>query len=1096
MGICTAQYRQVIGLFNSYRILRSSSSIALSVFTLIIALYFIISLLLILAGDIHVNPGPNHVSTKAISVCHVNVRSLTRSKLLAIRSSLVDSFDIITLSETFLHAGVGDDVFELAGFHDIIRKDRDGQGGGVAIYIRDTIAYKRMYEFESPDLEVLWVSIQSTEGKILLSSCYRPPDRNDFWTEFDSTLENIKQTNRFNYMFILGDLNADFNSRNGNNLIQLCSNNNFQYLVQEPTRITATSQTVLDQIITNAPNFVSNVSVTPPISTNDHCTVGAHINFKISTRIPYYRHIWLFKQANFDQFRQTLRDTDFNSIFVSENIDEVCEAWSEKFLAVAKEVIPNKLVLVRPNDSPWYTSHLRLMKRKMLRLFRKFKNTRSEHNWESYRRSRNEYQHALDLAEENYKRSLTSSLADSKNSKSWWRTVKNLLGKGSFRSLPPMEYQNSFISDDKQKASAFNDFFLSHSNIDTSNAQLPQDSDFEEKLGSITVTEDEVYDLIKCIDTTKATGPDGIGPKLLYEAGFSIVPSLTRLFNLCLECSTFPSMWKLANVLPLYKKGDASNFGNYRPVSLLSCTSKLLERLVFKNIFNFIRDNDILTPHQSGFQPGDSTTHQLSYLYHTFCQALDSKKDVRIVFCDISKAFDRVWHEGLLFKLSKIGIGGKLLAFLKHYLTNRKQQVVIGGQNSQPGVIKAGVPQGSVLGPLLFLVYINDLVNNITSNIKLFADDTSLYLEVNDPDQSAEILNHDLITLKSWADQWLVSFSPNKTRLMTCSLRNTKHPDIIFDNVVLPETTTHKHLGLTLTNTLSWSTHIGNILSACSPLVDVMMKLKYKLDKESLERIYFSFIRPKLEYACHIWDNCSKTDAKLLEDLQMKVARIVTGARRGTSHELINKELQWPTLADRRKGFKIKNLFKIVSKEAPLYLQSLLPRQFSDIRPESRHPDNFYPLSTRIELFKKSFIPSAISCWNSLPLHNRSLSYCNTLMQHIRPSLFYFGDRELSIKHAQLRMKCSKLNHHLYLLHVIDSPACPCSHNYEDSNHFLLQCPLYFHDRNIMLHNIRSLCTLHISSDILLFGSEYLNLETNKKLFEFVHTFISSTGRL
>ena len=155
--------------------------------------------------------------------------------------------------------------------------------------------------------------------------------------------------------------------------------------------------------------------------------------------------------------------------------------------------------------------------------------------------------------------------------------------------------------------------------------------------------------MLKSLDTTKATGPDGISPKLLYEAGYSIVPSLTKLFNLCLTNSKFPSMWKLANVLPLRKKGDASDFNNYRPVSLLSCTSKLLERIVFKHVFNYIRDNNILTPHQSGFQPGDSTTHQLSYLYHVFCQALDSKKDVRIVFCDISKAFDRVWHKGLLY---------------------------------------------------------------------------------------------------------------------------------------------------------------------------------------------------------------------------------------------------------------------------------------------------------------------------------------------------------------------------------------------------------------------------------------------------------------
>ena len=172
-------------------------------------------------------------------------------------------------------------------------------------------------------------------------------------------------------------------------------------------------------------------------------------------------------------------------------------------------------------------------------------------------------------------------------------------------------------------------------------------------------------DLIKSLDTTKATGPDGIGPRLLYEAGYTIVPSLTKLINLCLSSAQVPQMWKHANVMPLFKKDDSSKLNNYRPVSLLSCTSKILERIVFKTVFKYLREQH---PHfSSGFQPGDSTVNQLAYLYHVFSHTLDRKKDVRIVFCDISKAFDRVWHEGLLFKLERIGIGGNLLKFFKHY---------------------------------------------------------------------------------------------------------------------------------------------------------------------------------------------------------------------------------------------------------------------------------------------------------------------------------------------------------------------------------------------------------------------------------------------
>ena len=252
---------------------------------------------------------------------------------------------------------------------------------------------------------------------------------------------------------------------------------------------------------------------------------------------------------------------------------------------------------------------------------------------------------------------------------------------------------------------------------------------------------------------------------MLYEAGISIVPSLTKLLNLSLSTSKFPDMWKLANVIPLYKKGERSEINNYRPVSLLSCVSKIMERAVFKYLYNYIKDHNFILPHQSGFQSGDSTTNQLAYLYHTFSEALDKKKDVRIIFCDISKAFDRVWHEGLIYKLKTLGIHGCLLYWLCDYLHNQKQKVVIRGQKSEVGFIKAHVPQGSALGPLLFLIYINDLALVTSSKIKLFADDTTLFLEFDCPDAASKTLNSDLANVQRWAEQWLVKFSAPKLKL-------------------------------------------------------------------------------------------------------------------------------------------------------------------------------------------------------------------------------------------------------------------------------------------------------------------------------------------
>ena len=629
-----------------------------------------------------------------------------------------------------------------------------------------------------------------------------------------------------------------------------------------------------------------------------------------------------------------------------------------------------------------------------------------------------------------------------------------MLGKGGEDSYPAMKNptDGSFASDNKSKADLFNCFFLSHSNIDTSNAHLPQEENPQvgPTLDNIIATEAETADLIKSIDPTKATGPDGISPRLLKEADMAIVPSLTRLINMSLQFAKVPISWKKANVIPVHKKDEKNLTNNYRPISLLSVVSKILERIVFKHVYNFLRDHGLLTKLQSGFIPGDSTVHQLAFLYHTFCQALDEKKDVRIVFCDISKAFDRVWHDGIIHKLDKIGIKGILLEWFRDYLKARLQRVIIKGQNSDWGEIKAGVPQGSVLGPLLFLIYINDLVNGIQSGIRLFADDTTLFITVDDPDIAAEQLNNDMDSIKSWADQWLVNFNPGKTKAMTLSNKNVQHPPLFFDNSELNNVSQHKHLGLTLTSTLSWSIHVNEIVQNASKMCNVLQQFKYQIDRKSLETIYFTFIRPKLEYACQIWDDCCERDKESLENVQLNAARIVTGAKKGTSHKLLNDELEWQSLSERRSNFKLQHIHKIVNNTAPSYLTEILPEKVNTkARYPLRNSNNIVQFKMRTEKFKKSFFPDCISKWNALSENTKQIldleDFKETVVNKTNANpLYYYGSRKANVIHSQLRMHCSNLKAHLVGLHVSDDPSCICSTGVEDNQHFFLDCPLYY----------------------------------------------------
>ena len=232
---------------------------------------------------------------------------------------------------------------------------------------------------------------------------------------------------------------------------------------------------------------------------------------------------------------------------------------------------------------------------------------------------------------------------------------------------------------------------------------------------------------------SKTCGPDLFSPRLLKEGASILSNPLSIAFNRLLSKSYFPSSWKEASVTSIYKKEDKSLPQNYRPISLLSLIGKTMERCVHKHLYNYIVEHMLLTPFQSCFVAGDLTTYQLLHTYHTFIEAVDSGKEVRVVFCGISKAFDRVWHKGLLHKLSHIEISGDFLQWFKSYLCDRRQRVVLNGVTSDWASVLAWVPQGSILGPLLFLIYINDIVNGTTSSIRLFADDASLYIVVDNP---------------------------------------------------------------------------------------------------------------------------------------------------------------------------------------------------------------------------------------------------------------------------------------------------------------------------------------------------------------------------
>ena len=296
------QYRQAIGLFNNSKVIFSVVNV-FSVKASYISLLLICLLLILLSGDVEMNPGPKQ-KLQYLTLCHSNVRGLTVSRLRALKTSLVNTYDIITLSETFLSATNIIDL-QIPGYS-FIRRDRPAFGGGLLIYIRNNISFKRIKLFELVTLENIWIEVSTNDGKLLICNIYRPPSFNDFWEMFDNNIDLVKSKLPLAKVIILGDLNSDFTTINGRKLTEICLNQNLHCLISKPTRITLNTETCLDQIITNIPNFIISTSVDPPFSSNDHCTVGVKVKFKYLKDKAYSRHIFLYERTDNSALKKAL----------------------------------------------------------------------------------------------------------------------------------------------------------------------------------------------------------------------------------------------------------------------------------------------------------------------------------------------------------------------------------------------------------------------------------------------------------------------------------------------------------------------------------------------------------------------------------------------------------------------------------------------------------------------------------------------------------------------------------------------------------------------------------------------------------------------
>ena len=472
--------------------------------------------------------------------------------------------------------------------------------------------------------------------------------------------------------------------------------------------------------------------------------------------------------------------------------------------------------------------------------------------------------------------------------------------------------------------------------------------------------------LLKNLNPKKAAGPDRIKPVVLQELREELAPIVKVLFERSLESGAVPPIWNSAYVSPIFKKGEKSAAANYRPISLTCILCKVMEHIITSNVVKHLDSNGLMYDLQHGFRERRSCETQLVSLIEDLASKSIQGKQTDLVLLDFSKAFDKVNHSKLILKLHSYGIRNTTLRWIQAFLSNRQQRVVIEGQESDSVAVTSGVPQGSVLGPILFLVYINDLPKDIVSQVRLFADDTAIYLTLEQQGDSDK-LQRDLDRLQTWEARWDMEFNPSKCQVVRVTpSRDPVQTQYILHGQVLEAVSSARYLGVDISSNLKWNAHVDRITANANRSLGFIRRNVKTKSPQIREMAYQSLVRPQLEYASAVWDPHSDVLTDKLEMVQRRAARwTLHDYARTTSVTALLSQLNWQTLEERRSVARLCLFYKIVNGLVAVSL----PEYIQPTHRISRycHSMTFRQIHTGKDRYKYSFFPLAVVQWNALP---------------------------------------------------------------------------------------------------------------------------------
>ena len=946
-----------------------------------------------------------HNKHPSFSVLHVNLQSSFRNygTLKACLDMLNNEFDIIGISEAGLN-NLNRCAYVMGDSYFFDYKPPTKNKGGVGVYIHKRLTASRRTDLEcntNPNIENIWYELETNHTKYLVGVIYRHPGYQtqkvcDFLDECLNVAKNEKKS-----CIICGDINVDLlkpDSTQTKIYIDTILNDDTLPYITLPTRITSHSATLIDHIL-----------IHKPLKHMDKKIVSGNLLFEIADHLPNFAIVTepekmskprsksrTYSEANIAKFRHKLSLVNWAEI-TEENSAETCYSrFLQKYQSIFNECFP--LVTVsrkKMKDKKWLTKGLAISIRHKTRLYKRYIHKPSESNKSKYKVYKNKLSKVIRQCEkEYYQRLLHSCKASVKH---LWQVYGKLLDKAKGKQpniVSKLVEGGKQLTDCNDIANCFNNYF---SSIGLKLAQQhPSNTNYKKYLTDPVqhnmflspVIEHEVRQELTRLVPNKAPGYDGVPPKIISSSADLITEPLTHIFNQSFLDGEVPKQLKIAKVIPIHKKMKQCDPGNYRPISLLSIFDKILERLVCKRLYSFLNKYNILYDYQFGFREKHSTILALIEIMDSIRENLDKGNSIIGIYLDLSKAFDTVNHKILLHKLEYYGIRGNALAWFASYLSDRQQLTFVNNMYSSTKPVTVGVPQGSVLGPLLFLLYVNDIHNCVNEHtVRLFADDTNLFIV--DPNLTVCRAKAEkaLIGINEWLTNNQLTLNIEKTCYSVFSKTKKKIQSIKLNNREIERVSCSRYLGMEVDEELSWSEHVNVLCNKLMKLRYVFFSLSRFIDTDMVKQIYYAYVYPVILYGIELYGVAKKYILNQLQVVQNKLLRTLCKLPPRYSATQLHNELN---LLKVNKIYELAVLTYVYKQQHGL-LPSVFDAYFvtnADLGTrKTRQSNKLYVKRFKTSLGDKCTKTEGARLWNVLPSYLKESRTLNTFRRNCRKYL-------------------------------------------------------------------------------------------------------------